>query len=224
MVASGLEPGMIAVAPIKLTLHLLVASVILSLLVWHAAGLGHRARPKTGRSGRAAVAVLGLVFLQIALGGLVAGSKAGLTYNSWPLMDGRLVPELLALFPVRPFVENFVDSPALVQFQHRMVAYLLVAASAWQAIVLRRSVPGSGEARRASIVAVIALSQMVLGITTLLLVVPLWAGLAHQLLAMALLAAATAHARLSWCARSEIVDPAAVPRSVASAAASRFAE
>lgn len=198
MVASGLEPGMIAVAPIRLMLHLVVASVILALVMWIAAGLSPPAAD--GRDGVGpgmALTLVGLILVQIALGGLVAGSKAGLAYNTWPLMDGRLVPPADALFVVRPWLENLVDNPVLVQFDHRLAGYLVVTLAVWMALVARRARPGSAAARRASAVALIAGAQAGLGITTLLLAVPLWAGLAHQLLAMSLLAAATVHARLS---------------------------
>ena len=102
MVASGLEAGMTAVAPIKLTLHLTVASVILSLIVAVAAGLRDgppSARvPRPGARMRAAsYGLLALVLVQIALGGLVAGSHAGFTYNTWPLMDGQVLPQADAL-------------------------------------------------------------------------------------------------------------------------------
>ena len=203
MVASGLEPGMIAVAPVKLALHLVLASVILALIVWMAAGLA----PGAGRGGRTipawpALALLALVLLQIGLGGLVAGSRAGLTYNTWPLMDGRLVPEAGTLFVVRPWFENLVDNPALVQLQHRLTAYLAVALVLWQAWSVGRAAPGSPAAARTAILAGLALAQTTLGIVTLLLVVPLWAALAHQLLAMLLLAAAAAHARLTLAERA----------------------
>ncbi|WP_375461181.1 COX15/CtaA family protein [uncultured Enterovirga sp.] len=243
MVASGLEPGMIAVAPLKLMLHLVLASAILALLVWVATGpkpprhpgaAERNPEPMEGprkesaprtvqavgpgfslreprndrvdalraagepRSTHLAAAIfLGLVLLQIALGGLVAGSRAGWTYNTWPLMDGRLVPPVEALTSVTPWFENFVDNPALVQLNHRLTAYLLVAFALWQAWSLRRRLPGSPASHRAAGLAGLTLAQMALGIATLVLVVPLWAGLAHQLLAMALLVAATVHLRRS---------------------------
>ncbi len=195
MVASGLEPGMVAVAPVKLMLHLVIASVILALLVFVAAGL----RPGAPRRASVGAAHLlaALVLLQIALGGLVAGSKAGLTYNTWPLMDGELVPGTDKLFAIRPLAENFVDNVTLVQFNHRLVAYLIVAFAVWHAIALARRASGTAAARRARAIAGLALAQMALGIATLLLHVPLWAGLSHQVLAMAVLAMAVVHARLS---------------------------
>ncbi|MBM6595585.1 COX15/CtaA family protein [Microvirga pudoricolor] len=195
MVASGLQPGMTAVAPIKLTLHLTTASVIYACLLWVAAGLG---REKAGGAPRVAPAMLlGLVFLQIALGGLVAGSKAGYTYNTWPLMDGALVPPASALFVVKPWIENFVDNVALVQFNHRLVAYAIVAFTLWHALSLKTSRPATKASRRATALAGLTLFQMGLGIVTLVLVVPLWAGLAHQVFAMAVLGMAVVHLRLS---------------------------
>jgi cytochrome c oxidase assembly protein subunit 15 len=200
MVASGLQPGMVAVAPIKLMLHLLIASVILALLVWIAAGLGRdpareEAVPRSARF--TSMIFLGLVLLQIALGALVAGSRAGLTYNTWPLMDGRLIPSAEALLAVTPWYENFVDNPALVQFDHRIMGYAVVAFALWHMARLRRTAPGSSAARRATGIAGIAVAQMALGIATLVLVVPLALALAHQLLAMALLAMSVVHARIS---------------------------
>lgn len=197
MVASGLEPGMTAVAPIKLALHLTVASVILACLVWVASGLKERSGADEAGAGHAPRILMGLLLFQIVLGGLVAGSKAGLTYNTWPLMDGALVPPASALFVVSPWIENFVDNVLLVQFNHRLVAYLLVAFALWHAWSMHAKAPASKTARRAAAMAGLTVAQMVLGIVTLLLAVPLWAGLAHQVFAMAILAMAAVHARVS---------------------------
>ena len=199
MVASGLEPGMTAVAPIKLALHLTVASLILACLIWVASGLKDRSRSvgQEARAGYAPRILVGLVLFQIALGGLVAGSKAGLTYNTWPLMDGALVPPASALFIVNPWIENFVDNVILVQFNHRLVAYAIVIFAVWHAWTVHRQAPASKTAGRATGMAGLILSQVFLGIVTLLLAVPLWAGLAHQIFAMAVLAMAVVHARVS---------------------------
>ncbi|HEV2559441.1 MAG TPA: COX15/CtaA family protein [Microvirga sp.] len=203
MVASGLKPGMVAVAPVKLMLHLTIASVIFALLVWVATGLRERpaGKAEASVSRKAPAVLLGLVFLQIALGALVAGSKAGLTYNTWPLMDGEFVPAASALFVVQPFIENFVDNPTLVQFNHRMTAYALVAFALWHAWSLARRAPSTGAGRRARVLAGLMVAQMALGIVTLLLAVPLWAGLAHQVFAMAVLGMAVVHLRLAGPAR-----------------------
>jgi cytochrome c oxidase assembly protein subunit 15 len=205
MVASGLKPGMTAVAPVKLMLHLSMASIIFAGLIWVAVGVARRRTVERVSPGvqRAALGLLGLVVLQIALGALVAGSKAGLAYNTWPLMDGRLVPPADVLFVVRPWIENFVDNVALVQFNHRVVAYLLVAAVVWHAVVLRRSEPSSSAAKRATALAALACVQMLVGIATLVWAVPLALGLLHQAVAMLILAMAVVHARLSVAAAPE---------------------
>jgi cytochrome c oxidase assembly protein subunit 15 len=111
-------------------------------------------------------------------------------------MDGQFVPPSDALLAATPWYENFVDNPALVQFDHRMVGYAVVVFALWQMVQLRRAAPGTLAARRATGLAGMALTQMGLGIATLVLVVPLALALAHQLLAMALLAMAVVHARL----------------------------
>ena len=196
MVASGLQPGMTAVAPLKLALHLTTASLILAGLVWLAAGTRPRALAPASESVRLFAGLLPvLVLIQIWLGGLVAGSKAGLLYNTWPDMDGVLVPPARVLFDKVPWIENFIDNLALVQFNHRLFAYLVVLAAIAHAVQSLRAAPAV--AGRAIGVAVLATAQMGLGIVTLLLQVPLWAGLAHQVFAMAVLIMATVHARLS---------------------------
>jgi cytochrome c oxidase assembly protein subunit 15 len=195
MVASGLQPGMTAVAPVKLTLHLTLASLFLASLVAMAVWLAPaRASEKPEGRGLLAGAVVLLValFAQIALGGLVAGSRAGFSFNTWPLMDGRLIPPAETLFAVSPWPMNFVDNVALVQFDHRLGAYLLLALALWHALAARAV--GGAAARRANLLAGLMLAQVALGVVTLLLVAPLWAGLAHQALAMAILAMAAAHA------------------------------
>lgn len=192
MVASGLKPGMIAVAPVKLTLHLGLASLYLAALVFVATRIGG-ARDTVESPRGAALWLWGLIFLQILLGGLVAGSRAGFTYNTWPLMDGALIPSLDKLFVVVPWIENFVDNPTMVQFNHRMLAYGVLAVGVVQALALRRRLPGAAPARRATAIAAVLLAQVALGIVTLLLSVPLWAGLAHQALAMVVLVKATVH-------------------------------
>ena len=112
-------------------------------------------------------------------------------------MDGQFLPARRGFLIVRPWIENFVDNLLLVQFNHRLVAYAIVAVALWHAWAKRRRSPGSKAARRATALAGLTLGQMALGIVTLVLVVPLWAGLAHQVFAMAVLAMAVVHARLS---------------------------
>lgn len=192
MVASGLQPGMVAVAPVKLTLHLTFACLFFIGLVVMASHWGVFGAQRSGTVGlkRAAWALVIAVLVQIALGGLVAGSKAGFTYNTWPLMDGALIPPADHLFKVKPLWENFVDNPTMVQFNHRLGAYALLAFAIWHAIAAR----GTEIAKMARMLAVFVGLQGVMGVITLLLVVPLWAGLVHQAFAMLVLLVAVIHA------------------------------
>jgi cytochrome c oxidase assembly protein subunit 15 len=202
MVKSGLADR-VEVAQERLAIHLLLASVTLAALVWLAAGFSRPVRENLGavrpRLQWLAGLVLIVVFVQISLGALVAGLRAGLTYNTWPLMDGRFVPPMAHLAQLSPFWCNLVDNVTMVQFQHRMVAYVLLALALVQAFVTaRRSGGRSGEGaarQRASLFAGLVTVQAILGILTLVLAVPLWAGLLHQGLAMLVLAAAVVHAR-----------------------------
>ena len=199
MVASGLQPGMVAVAPVKLAMHLGLASLFLIGLVIFARQAGMFGQHlSVGARARVSAAILVIaVFVQIALGGLVAGTKAGLVYNTWPLMDGAFIPQASTLFAVTPLMENFIDNPALVQFNHRIGAYLLILLALWHAWQAR----GGAAFRGACGLFALTLAQAGIGIVTLLLAVPLAAGLIHQFLGLALLGAATAHAaRLSQIA------------------------
>ncbi len=120
--------------------------------------------------------------LTILAGGFTAGLHAGLTYNTFPLMDGKIVPEGYAM--LHPFVRNLTENVAAVQFDHRLLAtmtLILVSALAitgWRAGLSRRLV--------ASLAAAL-LCQYVLGVTTLLLVVPVPVATLHQLGAVVLL-------------------------------------
>lgn len=194
MVASGLKPGMTAVAPVKLMLHLTLASTIFALLIVWAVHLRERTERVAPRLVTGARALLALCLLQIALGALVAGSKAGLVYNTWPLMDGRLVPDAAGLFVVDPWIENFVDNPTLVQFNHRLVGYALLGLALFHAWSAGRTAPGTSANRRATINVWLLTAQAGIGIATLLMAVPLWLGLLHQAFAMVVLGMVAAHA------------------------------
>ena len=194
MVSSGLTKR-VEVAPERLMVHLLLASITFAAIVWIAVGL-KPAAAETTRSLRAgAFGLLALVLTQIGLGALVAGSRAGLTYNDWPFMAGHLVPPMEHLARMDPWWLNFLENITLIQFQHRLVAYALLALALWYMVAARRQAPGSKAARRATALAGLVTTQAVIGVVTLMLVVPIWAGLLHQAFAMVVLAMAVVHAR-----------------------------
>jgi cytochrome c oxidase assembly protein subunit 15 len=196
MVSSGLA-ARVEVSQYRLAVHLLLASLTYAALLWLAAGLGRKGSA-AARPGLRFVAggIVALVFIQIGLGALVAGLRAGLTYNTWPMMDGHFVPPVEHLFILTPWWSNFFENIPLVQFQHRLVAYLVLAVALVHAWRARRA--GVAVATRSLLLAGLVLLQASVGVMTLLLVVPLWAGLLHQATAMLVLGMAVVHRR--WLA------------------------
>jgi cytochrome c oxidase assembly protein subunit 15 len=180
MVKSGLVER-VDVSQYRLAAHLTLATAIFGAIVWTALGISdaRRCPPQTGRDW-AALGLVILVLMQVALGGFVAGLDAGMGYNTWPLMDGQLVPK--GLFVMEPFWRNVFENAMTVQFDHRLVAYavaIYAALYAWQV-----------RSPAAKAVLHTVLLQVGLGIWTLLAQVPLWLGLAHQAGAMIVLATA----------------------------------
>jgi cytochrome c oxidase assembly protein subunit 15 len=180
MVQSGLvdRPD---VSAYRLTAHLALAVAIYGYMLWVAMSLLNPG-PSAGGPGRflriAAPALTAVIFLTILSGGFVAGNDAGLAYNTFPLMDGRFVPA--DIFRIEPWWRNFFENLPLVQLDHRLLALLSVIASLglW-GLSLRR--PLSRGLRRAfNAWAAMVLVQLGLGISTLLLYVPVSLGALHQ--------------------------------------------
>ncbi len=190
MVASGLVERT-DVSQYRLAVHLTLACVIFAYLFWIARRLAPRREAredeKAELSGVGSL-VLVLVLVQIFLGGLVAGLNAGLTFNTWPLMDGQLVPA--GLLAMSPAWLNFFENVMTVQFQHRMTAYLLIAAVIHLVVKTRRAGASAPVRRAAYHLAGFTALQVVFGILTLLWMVPLHLALWHQVFAVAVLAAA----------------------------------
>ena len=194
MVASGLA-GRVSVSQYRLAFHLTLACAIFAMLLWTAERLKPRDAMDMPRRIRAtAMTLVVLVLVQIYLGALVAGLRAGLIYNTWPLIDGALVPEMSRLFFEQPWWRNFFENTLMVQFNHRMMAYAIFVLAIWHAIDVVRT------ARRGEVVTwVLALASVVtlqagIGIVTLLHVTPLPLALGHQAMAVIVLGIAVIHA------------------------------
>jgi cytochrome c oxidase assembly protein subunit 15 len=195
MVASGLAER-VEVSQYRLAFHLTLAGLIYVALLWTAQGLAPRFGPPVpGRLRVSAKILLGLVLAQIYLGALVAGLRAGLIYNTWPLIDGHLAPAASQLLFNEPWWRNFFENPLTVQFDHRLLAYALLAAAIWHALDVMRNLP-SGAARSGAIALAGAVTlQAALGILTLLAQAPLGLALMHQSMAMIVLTIAALHAQ-----------------------------
>ncbi|QIG50931.1 heme A synthase [Nordella sp. HKS 07] len=179
MVKSGLVER-VDVSQHRLAAHLTLATVILGAIVWTALGVGHaRREPPRDKWGWAAFGLVGLVLLQVAAGGFVAGLDAGMGYNTWPLMDGQWIPAGLLI--MEPWWRNLFENAMTVQFDHRLIAYAVAIYAALYAWRVR--------SRPACAVLVAVLLQIGLGIWALLKQVPLDLGLAHQGGAMIVFAA-----------------------------------
>ena len=183
MVTSGLTE-LTSVSQYRLAAHLTAALLLFIALIWVARRMtpDRHLAPASDRS--AALILLLLLVLQIGAGAFVAGLDAGKGYNTWPLMDGALVPE--GLGAMDPLWRNLFENALTVQFIHRTIAYVIAlyvgALWIWQ----------RGQGGWLPRIALLVLLQVALGIATLVLHVPLALALGHQALAFMLAGAITA--------------------------------
>ena len=190
MVKSGLvdDPR---VSQFRLTAHLGLAFLIFGAMLWIALGLLFpRRTAAAGAPGRLAAAVAALVFAQVLLGGLVAGIRAGKAYNTFPLMNGHLVPP--ETFMLEPWWRNFFYNMATVQLDHRLVAWLLLALVAWLWARVAWIDAGPRARVTANLLVAAFAAQFALGACTLLAAVPVALGAAHQFVAVLVFGAALA--------------------------------
>jgi cytochrome c oxidase assembly protein subunit 15 len=188
MVSSGLSER-VDVAPERLTVHLGLALLILAGLIWtglEAWNGRETSRSPVGWSWGAGLLRAG-VFAQCLLGGLVAGAKAGLVYTDWPTMNGGFLP------PVEwaAGASAFLHDQGLVQFNHRMGAYVLLLAGTAYAVQAWRWRVAEGMGAGAFALAAALWLQAALGVATLVHAVPLALGALHQAGAAVVLAVAT---------------------------------
>lgn len=192
MVSSGLAGSdRVSVSQYRLAFHLTLACAIYAVVLWTVQGLTRQAGGAPRRLRLTALAIMVLVLGQIYLGALVAGLHAGVVYNTWPLIDGALIPAAARLWFDTPWWRNLFENTLTVQFDHRMAAYtiwliaVLHFADAWRAQRVRAG---------ALWLAVAVTIQAALGILTLLYSAPLHLALAHQLVAIVVFTITIVHA------------------------------
>lgn len=190
MVVSGLETGMWSVASYRLAVHLGIAFAILGLIAWYVMRLGRPAaellqarRQRNEALIRWGTVLVVVAFVQILLGALVAGIDAGRSYTDWPLMGGEVFPS--TAFNLAPAWTNFLDNPGLVQFNHRLVGYLLALLGVLAFVRSRSSSLAAIRGAFAAMLAMLAV-QVGLGIATVMHASPLGLAIVHQLGAVAL--------------------------------------
>ncbi len=185
MVKSGLvdHPD---VSQYRLATHLLMAFLIIALGLWFALDLlGSPGEAAPLHVRRLSSVTVGIVFVTVFSGALVAGLNAGMIYNTFPLMLGEIFPS--EGFQLSPWYKNFFEDVPTVQFDHRVLAlttFALVACVWWMC-----RAQGSVVRSRANVLMFAVLAQVILGISTLLLVVPIGLAAMHQAGAVVLLVA-----------------------------------
>jgi heme a synthase len=214
MVASGLADR-VEVSQYRLATHLVLACLIFVATLWTAQGLSERRMVSVaGRLRATAVGLVALVMVQLYLGALVAGLRAGLIYNTWPLIDGAIIPKASQLFFDAPLWRNFFENTLLVQFDHRILAYGIWAVALLHVIDVART-GRSAFLGAAALLGAVTL-QAILGILTLVYQVPLLLALAHQGMALMVLTIAVIHAErlvpaLMRAPRVRLVTPSPAP-------------
>ncbi len=181
MVKSGLV-DIPRVSQYRLTAHLGVAVAIYAGMLWLVFELlftrGSAPRTQHRPYARWALALVALVYVMILSGGLVAGTRAGLAYPTWPLMGDSFIPR--GLYATTPAWLAMFEDITTIQFNHRIFAYVLFVVLNVFAVLVYRSAR-TGHGKLGAILLVLALClQVTLGISTLLLHVPVWLAAAHQ--------------------------------------------
>jgi cytochrome c oxidase assembly protein subunit 15 len=215
MVASGLSQRT-EVSQYRLATHLMLALLIFAAIVWTLRRLVERPPSLVASRLRiTSVALLVLTFVQLYLGALVAGLRAGRVYNTWPEIDGALIPSAARLFFEEPWWRNLFDNTLTVQFEHRMTAYALFALAILHALDAVRSRAGTAAVSGAVWLAAAMTLQVTLGIFTLLHQVPIDLALLHQAVAILVLTLSIFQverlAAQPKPARPELVLPAGQP-------------
>ncbi|MFT4360107.1 COX15/CtaA family protein [Bartonella bacilliformis] len=180
MVASGLgQSNLTSVSQYRLAIHLIAACLVIIFVTYLSRGLEeYSEKPANQGVQHFAGWLVFLILVEIYFGALVAGLHAGKVYNTWPLMDGQIVPD--GLLNHDPVWLNFFENPLTVQFIHRCFAYFLFITAIIHALYVQKNVPHSAHAHRAIFLCIMIVIQAFLGIITLLHEVPISLGLIHQ--------------------------------------------
>jgi len=193
MVKSGLVDNPY-VSQYRLTAHLSLAFIIYAAMFHVALGLlsSDGSRPDGSKKlqslQRFIQVLIGIIFFMVLSGGFVAGIRAGLAYNTFPLMNGHFIPP--EIFMLEPWYRNFFENMATVQFDHRMIAWILAILVPVFWYKSRQLTLPSSARLACNLLLIMLVIQICLGIATLLMVVPLPLAASHQAGAMLLFTAA----------------------------------
>lgn len=195
MVYSGFKANSTAVEPVRLVLHLSCAIILYIAILWTALSLRNPVPdPLTQHASIKPLRIFLIVdfillLVTIIAGGFTAGTHAGHSFNSFPLMNGHLIPT--DYNKLTPFWLNWFENISAIQFDHRLLAtltVLMVLGTLWLGL---KSPLDKASKNAFMLMGWAVLIQYALGITTLLLIVPVWAGTIHQAFAIVLLTTIT---------------------------------
>lgn len=195
MVHSGLQDDRVSVSQYRLATHLGAAFIILGLLYWNWKDSRDGWPSKTHKVSfkRRTTLLTSLVYIQVISGAFVAGTQAGKSYNSWPLMDGSFVPD--GYFIMSPMWRNIFENIPAIQFNHRLLAYIVLAVTIWVFFSTRGRHIAVHKKMRV-LIAIVSV-QVILGIWTLLSGAQLSLSLLHQFTAIFVFLASLAAMRQS---------------------------
>jgi heme a synthase len=182
MVSSGLAER-VDVSQYRLAAHLTLAVLLFAAVVFTALTLNRMKQPTFNSAAWVAIGFIAVLFLQVAAGGFVAGLDAGHASYSWPKMNEAWIPDGLSI--LQPQWRNWFENALAVQFNHRLLAYVLLAFALAQAFWLRTTT--------SLVVLAAVVAQAALGVFTVLWQVPLTTALAHQGGALIVLTLAVVH-------------------------------
>ncbi|WP_396600447.1 COX15/CtaA family protein [Algibacter sp. R77976] len=190
MVKSGLV-DMPDVSHYRLAAHLTTAFITFSATLWVALDMLYPNRKPANKSIRNLIIVSFIILIiQIIYGAFIAGLKAGLVHNHWPLMnDGKFIHH--TVYVLEPFYKNLIENPSGIQFVHRILAFLVVFSVFLIWKKTKHLSLDTNQKQGVNWLIILVFVQFVLGVFTLILQVPLWLGVAHQIGAFFLLSAMT---------------------------------
>ncbi len=199
MVSSGLGglDDRLDVSAYRLATHMGMALIILGIAFWTALEVRHSGTKEKQMAdfGKLAIGFVILIWLQAILGAFVAGTDGGYVNNTWPLMDGGILP--FSFNTLSPFWRNFFENPALAQFDHRLGAYLVLFSAFGLGVVVHRRQANSRLRQSVRMILTLVVMQVLLGIWTVLAVTPVPLGIAHQTLGVLVYLSAVRFAYLS---------------------------
>ncbi|WP_019222600.1 COX15/CtaA family protein [Bartonella rattaustraliani] len=195
MVASGIgQSNLTSVSQYRLAFHLITACFVIVFVTYLSRGFTeYSEKPASQKVQHFAGWFVVLILIEVYFGALVAGLHAGKVYNTWPLMDGQMIPD--GLLQHSPMWLNLFENSLTVQFTHRLFAYFLFIVAIIHALYVQKNIPHSTHSRRAFFMCMMIIVQAFLGILTLLHEVPISLGLIHQTVALIILCFSVAHWR-----------------------------